>query len=638
MNRKIYISIFLLFSLSTLFAQSVKIDKANKLYNDGSYIKAIEIYETLEKADRNDEVIQNLADSYRQINKFPEAEKCYAQAVKSNKSRPIDKYRYAQVLQTNGKCLEASKWYSIYAKLEQSDKRAVLQASSCDSLRLFRSDSSQYRVKRLHDLNSSDSDFGVVIFKDGLVFTSARDGNKTTDRDGTPYLNMYYVQFDNNKQLESIEEFKGKVGSKFHDGPACFSKDFKEIYFTRNEKGSKGTMRLHIFKAKLKDDEWYDVEELPMNNEHYSVGHPSLSSDGKLLYFTSDKGGFGGTDIFMCRKKGDSWSSPENIGSKINTQGNEMFPYTAADGILYFASNGHPGLGGLDIYRATFDEFENCSSVQNMGAPINSTYDDFALSLGKQLYTGYFSSNRPGGMGGDDLFEFQDLGQVTITKIKVEGKITQKTSENKEVPVHGATLSLYSEEDKKLNEAVTKSDGAYSFDVETEKNYTLVAKKENFFTDRKKITTVGKSKSTGANKSQQVIDLSKQGVNINIKEIILNEENEIPHVLWDYNSAALKTSTIIQINKIIQLLKDNQNIVIEIGSHTDSRGDHSSNILLSQKRADAVRKYLISNDIPTLRVTSMGYGEMKPLLKNAISEDEHARNRRTEFSVIQITQ
>ena len=635
MNWKIYIGFVLLLCFSKVAAQSVKIDKANKLFQEGALIKAIEIYETIEKSDRTYEVNKNMADTYRQLSKFAEAEKMYAIIVKSSQSKPIDKFQYAQVLQTNGKCLEASKWYNVYAKLDQSDKRAVLLASSCDSLRLFRADSSQYRVKRMHDLNSSDADFGAVIFKDGLVFTSARGGNKTTERDGTPYLNMYYVQFDDAKQLESIDEFKGKVGSKFHDGPACFSKDFKEIYFTRNEKGSKGIMRLHIFKAKLKDDEWYDVVELPFNNEYYSVGHPSLSADGKLLYFTSDKGGFGGTDIFMCRKKGDSWSSPENIGSKINTRGNEMFPYLAADGVLYFASNGHPGLGGLDIYRATFDEFGNCAAVQNMGAPINSTYDDFSLSLGKQLYTGYFSSNRPGGMGGDDLFEFQDLGQVTIAKIKVEGKITQKTADNKEVPVQGATLSLYNEEEKKLNETVTQSDGGYSFELETEKNYSLVAKKDNYFTDRKKFTTVGKSKSkTG----QTSIDLAKQGVNMSVKEIILNQENEIPHVLWDFNAAILKPSTIIQLNKTIQLLKDNPSIIIEIGSHTDSRGDHASNVMLSQKRADAVRDYLLSKGIVATRVTSMGYGEMKPLIKNAITEEDHAINRRTEFSVIQIMQ
>lgn len=625
-----------MFLASVAVAQSVKIDKANKLFIDGAFYKAIEIYETLEKSERTDEVVKNMADSYRQLQKFPEAEKIYAQLVKSSNARPLDKFNYAQVLQINGKCLEASKWYSIYAKLDQSDKRAVLLASSCDSLRLFRADSSQYHIKRLHDLNSSDADFAAVVFKDGLVFTSARGGNKTTERDGTPYLNMYYVQFDDTKQLESIEEFKGKVGSKFHDGPACFSKDYTEIYFTRNEKGNKGTMRLHIFKAKLKNDEWYDVQELPFNNQYYSVGHPSLSADGKVLYFTSDKGGFGGTDIFMCRKKGDSWSSPENIGSKINSRGNEMFPYIASDGILYFASNGHPGLGGLDIFRATFDEFGNCASVQNMGAPINSTYDDFALTIGKQLYLGYFSSNRPGGMGGDDLFEFQDLGQVTVSKIKVEGKITKKTADNREVPVAGATLSLFSEEEKKLKETLTQPDGGYSFDVESEKNYTLVAKKDNYFTDRKKFTTVGKSKSN--NKSQTVIDLSKQGVNMSVKEIVLNEENEISHILWDLNAAELKPTAMLQLNKTTQLLKDNPNIIIEIGSHTDSRGDHSSNVLLSQKRADVVRNYIVSRGIAANRITSVGYGEMKPLVKNAVAEEDHARNRRTEFSVVQIMQ
>lgn len=619
-----------------LIAQSAKVDRANVLFKDGAYYKALELYEGMDKSEKTDEAIRNMADCYRQLQKFPQAEKTYSIVVKSSSARPIDKFNYAQVLQINGKCLEASRWYSIYAKLDLSDKRAVLLASSCDSLKLFRSDSSQYHIKRLHDLNSSDSDFGAVEFKNGLVFTSARGGNKVTERDGTPYLNMYHVEFDDNKQLESIEEFKGKVGSKFHDGPACFSNDYKEIYFTRNEKGNKGTMRLHLFKAQLKNDEWYDVEELPFNNEYYSVGHPTISKDGKLLYFTSDKGGFGGTDIFLSRKKGDSWSSPENIGSKINTRGNEMFPYISAEGILYFASNGHPGLGGLDIFRATFDDYGNCIAVQNMGAPINSTYDDFALSVGKQTYTGYFSSNRPGGMGGDDLFEFQDLGQVNISKIKVEGKITKKTADNKEIPIQGAVLTLYNEEEKRLNETITKSDGAYAFEVETEKNYTLVAKKDNYFTERKKISTIGKSKSK--QKNATTLSVESQGANVSIKEIILNQENEIEHVLWDYNSVELKPTAKLQLNKVAQLLKDNPNIVIEIGSHTDDRGDHSSNMILSQKRADAARLYIITKGITANRITSNGYGEMKPIIKNATTEADHSRNRRTEFSVIQIMQ
>jgi outer membrane protein OmpA-like peptidoglycan-associated protein len=630
--RFIFFSV-LIFNQVLLLAQSSKSARALKLYQEGAYYKALEIFETMDKSEKNYEEIVSMADCYKHLNKYLDAEKQYSLAVKYNNSKPIDKFHYAQVLQTNGKCMEAKKWYSIYSKLDLSDKRAVLLASSCDSIRFYRSDSSQYHIKRLHDLNSSDSDFGATVFKDGLVFTSARGGSKTTERDGSPYLNMYLVQFDESKQLESIDEFRGKVGSKFHDGPACFSKDFNEIYFTRNEKGNKGTMRLHIFKAKLKNEEWYDIEELPFNNDYYSVGHPSLSADGNLLYFTSDKGGFGGTDIFVSRRKGSSWSSPENLGSKINTRGNEMFPYISNDGVLYFASNGHAGLGGLDIYRATFDEFGNCTLIQNMGAPINSTFDDFALTLGKQSYTGYFSSNRPGGMGNDDIFEFQDLGQVNVSKIKITGKVTQKNASHQDVPVPRVTLSLYNEEEKIMNETITQSDGAYNFEVESEKNYTIVAKKDNYFTDRKKFSTVGKSASKGKTNS---LDMNKLGVNIAVKEIRLNEENEIPHILWDYNDATLKYGSMVQLNKTVQLLKDNPNIVIEIGSHTDSRGDHGSNVTLSQKRADAVRNYLISKGIASKRITSMGYGEMKPIIKNATTEEEHAKNRRTEFSVIQI--
>lgn len=625
------LTLFICCVLSSIaFAQKSKIEKANKYYEGHAYIQAIELYHSILKSGPSDEAVIKLADSYRQINKTREAEKWYAKAVRLKSSKAIDKFHYAQILQMNGKCLEAKKWYSAYSKIEKSDKRPHLLASSCDSLHLFHEDTANYRVKELRSINSEHSDFGAVIYKKGMVFTSARTEpnkkSKLSMRDGKPYLNMYFSPNFRQSKFAMVYLFHDKVNSKFHDGPATFNKDFTEIYFTRNGKGKGGARRLKIFTAKLVGENWKELESLPFNSHDYSVGHPCLSPDGKSLYFTSDmKGGLGGTDIWVVTKNGSNWTAPKNLGPLINTKGNEMFPHVT-DSVFYFSSNGHPGLGGLDIYRATLVK-GRLEDVENMGAPLNSSYDDFGLTIGRQPYIGYISSNRPGGVGSDDLYEFQDLHQVKIVNLSLEGILTKKEND-KEVPIAGATVTLLDEDDKEVTKIMTKSDGAFKFNVQSEKEYTIVAKKDNFFTDRKNVSTYGKGRPPEVNAS----------VKMEAKEIVLNQENVIPNIYYEYNKWEVTPQITMELDKLVILLKDNPNLIIEIGSHTDDRGNASFNLKLSQKRAEGVMEYLASRGVSKNRMSARGYGKTKPIIAAAQTEEDHSKNRRTEFTVTMIRQ
>ncbi|HEX8548656.1 MAG TPA: OmpA family protein [Cytophagaceae bacterium] len=632
MMRLLYLFIILIL-LSTLGTQAqTKLEKANKLYESHSYIKAIDLYQSVLQSEKSEEATIKLADSYRQINNTREAEKWYSKAVKMKSSKAIDKFYYAQILQTNGKCLEAKKWYAAYSKVDKSDKRPALLSGACDSLHLYQDDTARYKIKELKAINSKQSDFGGVIYQKGLMFTSAKtvEGkgkSKVSERDGNPYLNMYYSPNFRQSKFAVSYGLHDKLNTKYHDGPGCFNKDFTEIYFTRNSKGKGGVKRLKIYKAKIENENWKDIQALSFNSDNHSCGHPNLSPDGTTIFFTSEmKGGQGGTDIWMVTRKGDEWTSPKNLGPTINTKGNEMFPYLSDDKRFFFSSNGHPGIGGLDLYVAKADG-ENFTDVENLGIPINSTYDDFSLSIGRQPYIGYFSSNRPGGTGSDDLYEFQDQSQVQILKVNIEGQLVKKEKE-KEVPVVGATVSILDEDDKEVAQQTTKNDGKFKFEVDTEKEYTLITQKDNFYTDRTPISTMGKGKPPAA--------IAK--VKVETKEVVLNEENLIPNIYYDYNSSEFQPQALLELDKLVQKLKDNPNLIIQIGAHTDNRGNDEFNLKLSQKRAVAVMNYLIERGIPKSRLSSRGYGKTKPLFANATTEEEHAQNRRTEFTVLMIRQ
>jgi outer membrane protein OmpA-like peptidoglycan-associated protein/tetratricopeptide (TPR) repeat protein len=710
------ILLFLCFSIQGIsFAQNNPAWKADKLYAQYAYSKAIPAYEkVLEKHPDNADALRKLADCYRLVNDFKNAEKTYEKVVALPDAKPVEKLYYAQALMYNGKYSKAQLAYDNYQILDSTDQRALAALKSIERMEDFYLDSAKSKVTAI-SINTEKADFGPVVFNDGVVFVSSREtGVKDREHDwtGNAFLTLYYAKGKETK-FDTVTAFSKKIISKFNDGPAIFSADFKEMYFTRNnsEVNSKKekVVKLKIVIARLVEGEWVESAEFPFNSTEHSCAHPSLSKDGKRVYFASDMpGGQGGMDLYYTERTEDGWQKPVNLGKHINTKGNEAFPFVNEDGTLYMASNGHIGLGGLDIYECKVKD-STWAEPLNMGYPINTNNDDFGIVLDKQAIKGYLSSNREGGKGDDDIYAVEIFRKVIVTGVvsdrktgipldlavvmlvdksgKEVGRITTgingayefeldinteytivatKPSYSKEVkevstvnptttrmvvdfqlekliygvegivhdretkaPIGGAVVALLDPvTGKELATTTTGPDGYYYFSLEPEKNYKLKAAAEGYFAKSETVSTVGK----------------KAGIikkDLPLEKLILNKPIRLDNIYYDLAKWNIRPDAAKELDKLVQILKDNPTIVIELSSHTDSRASDAYNMTLSDKRAKSAVKYIIEKGgIAASRITGKGYGESMLINRCAngvkCSEKEHQENRRTEFKVIKM--
>lgn len=430
MNTKNLITSLLLIVLgfTSVFAQKAKLDRANSEFKKYNYETAIPLYlEVLDKADIP-EAKAKLAEAYRRTDNWQEAEYWYGQIVNLPDAKSIYYLYYGMALQANNKCDLAKEFFKEYNRLEPDDQRGALLAQACtkDELEIILNKcNSCYEIQPV-PINTKFDDFGPVIFGKGLIFTSERDDNGLVDRihewTGYPFLELFYTNIDTldaaNYEFtyeKEPKEYTGKINTKFHDGPIAFSKDQQTVYITRNNyfdrnrgRDDEGVTRLKIFIGKKNGDKWKDLTGLPFNSDEYSVAHPSIADDGKTLYFSSDMpGGFGGMDLYSTTYEDGSWGPPVNLGPTVNTEGHEVFPYYhSASGKLYFSSDGQIGLGALDIYMTTSVD-NSWATPSNIGAPLNTKFDDHSIILNDDETFGYFSSNRPGGKGRDDIYSFR---------------------------------------------------------------------------------------------------------------------------------------------------------------------------------------------------------------------------------------
>ncbi len=423
MKIKIYLSILvLLFIAIESNSQTRKIHRADKKFDTYKYVKAIELYKEISKRNyrgsSKNHVVSRLADGYRLTNKPQESEKWYAEVVKIDTVKPINYLYYAQALKSNGRYSDAKIWMDKYYSKKPSDSRAIRHNTKEDYVKRLMSDSNKYIVK-ISAINSKEADFGPTYFGDKVVFSSDRNTLKVQPKHGwtdKPYLDLFVFGVDSNNVLTNPKQFSKRINTAYHEGPTTFSSDLKTVYFTRNNffKGQEGKSEqdvnnLKIYTSSYVDGKWRDEVCLKFNSNEYSCGHPTLSKDGKKMYFASDMpGGFGKTDIYVCTKIDSlNWTKPVNLGKIVNTEGDEMFPFMSKDGKLYFASNGHLGLGGLDLY--VVEEKDGVfTKVENMCYPINTNLDDFGLIV-DTLGMGYLSSNRKGGVGDDDIYHLEEL-------------------------------------------------------------------------------------------------------------------------------------------------------------------------------------------------------------------------------------
>lgn len=420
--------LFLLFLFPVFAWSQSRLTRANNALRELDYMTAIVLYQQILEKEDSPEAMVNLAECYRKINDPENAERWYAQVVQLPQAKAIHRLYYGMMLQTNGKCDQAKTWFAMYLQENPDDARAQFLAKSCDrQSELLLKGKDIYTVQNL-PFNSNLDDFSPAVVGNTMIFASDRDMGTVIKRTslwtGNPFSELYRVHFSQNGsqpgdfQYVRPEKYSNTLSTRFHEAAVAVSADEKTIYFTRNSfadgktsRSEDGLVKLKIFSGSWNEasGDWKDVQSLPFNSDEYHVAHPSLSADGQQLYFSSNmQGGYGGMDLYVSQLNNGQWTAPVNLGPVVNTEGNEIFPFMTTNNRLYFASNGHLGLGGLDIFYATPQQDMGVWNLPvNLGAPVNSTHDDFAITFGKDLSWGFFTSDRSGGVGRDDIYGFQ---------------------------------------------------------------------------------------------------------------------------------------------------------------------------------------------------------------------------------------
>ncbi|WP_026706319.1 OmpA family protein [Flavobacterium soli] len=644
MKIKILLYLSLLFlTTPTLFSQEKQLEKGNQKFSELSYIDAISVYERVaNKGYKSAELFQKLGDSYYFNAEFTKASKWYAELFLLDNSTIASEYyyRYAQTLKSLGQYEKANELLDKFNVISKEDIRGALFTKKKDYLEVIKSNSGRYTIEDA-GINSEYSDFAASYFDNALVFASTRDTSGFFKRKHTwtneAFSDLYISEILPNGTLNVPVKFSKNINSKFNESTPVFTKDGVTVYFTRNnfKDGKRGkdadkATLLKIYKATLKDNNWEDIVELPFNNNEYNVAHPALSPDEKTLYFASDMPGtLGQSDLFKVAINSDgSFGTPENLGSEINTEGKETFPFVSAENELYFASDGHPGLGGLDIFVSKLDKEEKRIQPVNIGEPVNSATDDFAFIINTTNKIGFFSSYRPDGKGFDDIYKFKEE-KVLVCNQVLSGTIVDAET--------GAVLPnveviLLDENFQEVQKVISDEKGFYTFDVECGKIYYVRANKPDLVTNEIKAIIDEVSGETALN-----VTLQKAVVPFQIGEDIGKKLN-IKKIYFDLGKANIRPDAEIELAKVLEVMLEYPTLKIDVRSHTDSRDSHKNNEKLSDRRAKSTVAWFIQKGIDAERVSGKGYGETQLINKCAdgvkCSEEEHQFNRRSEFIVL----
>ncbi|PKB18978.1 OmpA family protein [Flavobacterium sp. 5] len=619
---------------------------ADALFDKMWYLEAGKIYEdAIDKGDRSKETLERAGDCYYFNTNMQKANEWYQVLLSEYPNEVSTEYifRYAQTLEGIKSYDSAKKWMKTFSKkADDSDIRAKNFSFKEQTINKILNQEPQFALQNL-SINSAYSDFGPMFYKGKLLYATTIDSSYiSTDRyawNDQPYLNLQLGRITPSQtDVTFLERFSKDINTKYHDACVAFSPDENTIYFTRNnyegklKRDGKGVNNLKLYSATATNNNekisWGYIKELPFNSDEYSVGQPTVSKDGKKLYFVSDMpGSIGATDIFVVDILGDNnFSQPRNLGDKINTMGREMFPFST-DNTLYFASDGHLGLGGLDVFESIINEgtFE---SPSNLGTPLNSNMDDFAYIVNEETNLGFVSSNRKTGKGDDDIYSFE---RIPICKQLIKGCIFNELTEK---PIGQATVSLFTSEGQKKEEVITNAYGEYEFKtpVGCAENYTLQVSKQGFNTISSPVLTLAISGKT-------ILDLG-------IKSNLIVKENgvlkiKIGIIFFDLDKSNIRNDAAIELNKVVLLLNEYPEMVIKIESHTDSRAKDDYNLALSDRRAKASRDYIISQGIAPEKIESaIGYGETQLIngCKNGVpcTEEQHQQNRRSEFLILKM--
>ncbi len=742
--KKTLILGFILINLAS-FGQSSKLAKANDYFDKLSYAYAAGLYEELLGSEWDTPMLKvSLGRSYYYMGDMKKAEKYLAEVMNSAVAKTDDFFFYAQALKQNGKIKESDEWMNKFRNKAKADTRGDSFSKNPDYLQKIVGKGILFEIKNLA-INTRMSDFGGYPGASGQTYFVSNRKERAFVKNiwtwnKTPYLDLYRATVSSSEGMTNPKMLKKKVNSRWHEGPLCYSPNGRMVYFTRNNltKGKdrrdiEGHQNLKMYQAEVdQNGKWTNEKEVHFNSKNYSVGHPSISADGKTMYFASDMpGGVGGADVYVADVNADgSLGKPRNLGKEVNTEGQDMFPWINEEGVLFFSSNGHIGLGGLDVF-AIFPKDGAFNGLLNVGLPVNGESDDFAFIMNKDGKTGYFSSNRKeGGKGDDDIYSFTLLKPLKQNLV-LEGLITDNRTK---LILPNSEVILVDKDGNMV--ATTKSDakGFYTFDLAPEMEYKVMAAKEKYFKNQANISTINLDQEVKVIKKDLPLDQDPglalyaivtdaktkapiEGVRMRIVDkitgknflevktpatgdalktivdqkvgdfaaydIILEKEGYFPKTVvfktkiekagivevhnildggltldpavtdlkdlilindirFDLNKDFIRPDAAKELDKIVEVMNKYPNMEIELGSHTDCRAPIKYNEDLSARRAKSSAAYIKARITNPERIYGKGYGESKLLngcacegdVKSDCTEEEHEKNRRTEFKVI----
>ena len=630
MRKIISIFIITLLSSAILTAQSNETKRADKHFNKYEFVEAATDYlKLVTDGKANTYVYSQLAESYFNVFNTVEAEKWYAIALETS-SEPEMVYNYSQMLKANGKYEESNTQLDLFASMRPADHRATAFRENPNYLPKILEKGKRFNVQNLA-INSEVSDFGGTLKNGKLYITSARNSNrKTYGWNEEPFLDIYtaYVNDDGEFQTPSIIE--QNINTKYHEGTVSFSPDGNTMYFSRESFYEKVYERdsitkykisvLNLYKSINQEGQWSEAEALSLNGDSYSVKNPSVSADGKTLYFASDKtGGYGNFDIYSAPiDENGSVGDATNLGQKLNTEGQEMFPFISANNTLYFSSNGHLGLGGLDVFFAKIVDGK-VGPIRNVGIPVNGNADDFAFSINEETEEGFVSSNREGGVGSDDIYSIKKIQPICDVLVSV----TVKDSKTGLILV-GAAVSIQDADGNIFGTKTSNTEGVVEYIIECNIDTKLVGSKIDYES--------GFTLVAGTSEEEVSADLLLTPID----EIILANKVILNPIYFDFDKSNINAQAAFELDKLVQLMNKYKSIVLSAESHTDSRGSASYNLSLSERRAMTTAQYVISKGIDASRITGEGKGETMPSVDcgGRCTEEEHQLNRRSEFLIL----
>ncbi len=632
MKKYIYTGLLLL-ALCSVNAQNRATKKADKHFNNLEYVDAISSYlNVIEKGNADDYVYGRLADSYYNIFNFKKAVKYYKK-IENNTQNAEQYFRYAQMLKANGNYNKAKKMMDKFAALKPNDTRAITHKGNPNTVSELLKSEAKFIVKPLKGFNTKYSEFGAIMHEGQVYYASARsEGSKKYGWNKEPYLDIYMSDYDAPTNTLTNESILGsEINTKYNEGTVSFSKDGKTMYFSgesldRNagffdkklKKDATGKSTINIYSATLVDGAWGNVIILPFNTENINASGPAVSTDGKRLYFSSDMDGtIGGSDIwYVTINGGNSYGEPVNLGKNINTEGQEFFPYISSKNTLYFSSNGHSGLGMLDVF-ATKINGNTYEKVRNLGSPINSNRDDFSYTVDESSKKGFFASNRKGGSGSDDIYAFEQI--IPICDVTLTVQIVDVKTDK---PLTMTSVVIFDENNNKVTTKTSDDNGNVIFNYECNQGFKIEANRENYTSN---YISIDKTDEKIVNRKLELTEVHKK---IIANVILLNP------IYFELDKHNITVQGATELDNLVAIMKHQPTMIVKVESFTDVRATDAYNLKLSDRRAKSTAQYVISKGIDASRISAYGKGETELIFPNAKTEKEHQANRRSQFTIV----